>query len=54
MTILHSYCAQTKVDYSKYEPQLLRGVLRIFTDTVDKVLQAAWYCLNNVTKVAHC
>ena len=51
VTILHAYCQNTKADYSDYVPQLFRGILHLFTDEDERVLQASWECLNAVTKV---
>ncbi len=51
--ILHSYCQQTRGDYSEYVPQLFRGLLMLFTDTDPRVLHASWDCLNAVTKVCY-
>ncbi|XP_013411317.1 eIF-2-alpha kinase activator GCN1 [Lingula anatina] len=50
VTILEAFCSKTKADYSEYVPQLLRGVIGLFTNTDEKVLNAAWACLNSVTK----
>lgn len=54
VTILHSYCELTKADYTEYVPQLFRGLLHLFTDTDERVLNAAWDCLNAVIKVCSC
>ena len=51
VTILHSYCAQTNCDYSEYIPRLVNGVVKLFTDKEDRVLHAAWDCLQAITKV---
>ena len=51
VTILHTYCAHTKSDYSDYLPLLFRGILRLFTYTDEHVLSASWMCLNAITKV---
>ena len=51
VTILQSFCQQTKLDYSEYVPQLFRGLLHVFTQTETFVLEAAWSCLQAVTKV---
>ena len=52
VTILHSYCAQTKCDYSEYLPRLqFNGVVKLFTDQEDRMLHAGWDCLQAITKV---
>ncbi|XP_064653044.1 stalled ribosome sensor GCN1-like [Lineus longissimus] len=48
--ILHSFCSQTKVDYSEYIPQLLNGMILLFTHQDQRLLLAGWECLNAVTK----
>ena len=50
VTLLHSFCDQTKVDYSEYVPQLIRALILLFTDTDPGVLAEAWAALNSVTK----
>ncbi|KAI0222671.1 eIF-2-alpha kinase activator GCN1 [Lamellibrachia satsuma] len=50
VTIMHTYCAHTKSDYSDYMPLLFRGILRLFTYTDEHVLNASWMCLNAITK----
>jgi len=49
--ILYTYCEQTRADYSDYVPQLLRGVIHLSIDSDKRVLEAAWDCLNAITKV---
>jgi len=50
VTLLHSFCDQTKVDYSEYVAQLIRALILIFTDTDTSILTQAWNALNAVTK----
>lgn len=50
-TILYTYCEQTRADYSDYVPQLLRGIIHLSIDSDKRVLEAAWDCLNAITKV---
>ncbi len=51
VTILHAFCKQTELDFTEYVPQLLRGLIHLFTRTDDAILLAAWNCLDAVTKV---
>ncbi|GAB6030116.1 hypothetical protein CHUAL_005795 [Chamberlinius hualienensis] len=48
--LLYSYCSQSKADFSQYVPQLLRGLIHLFTDKNGAILQLAWEALNAVTK----
>nr|XP_022338883.1 eIF-2-alpha kinase activator GCN1-like [Crassostrea virginica] len=50
VVILHTFCEKTSADYSDYLPQLFRGLIGLFTNSSEKVLHAAWDCLNAVTK----
>ena len=50
VTLLHCFCAQTKVDYSQYVPQLIRAFILLFTESDAIVLQEAWNGLGAVTK----
>ncbi|GIX96451.1 eIF-2-alpha kinase activator GCN1 [Caerostris darwini] len=50
VALLLSYCCQKKVDISQHVPQLIRGLIRLFTDHEQKVLQLSWEALNAVTK----
>lgn len=51
VALLCSYCCQRKVDISQHVPQLLRGLIRLFTEHNQRVLQLSWEALNAVTKV---
>ena len=51
VVILHSFCERTRADYSDYIPQLLRAVIHMTVDADDRVLVAAWDCLDSITKV---
>ncbi|KAG8189604.1 hypothetical protein JTE90_018960 [Oedothorax gibbosus] len=50
VAILCAYCCQKKVDISQHVPQLLRGLICLFTDKNQRVLQLSWEALNAVTK----
>ncbi|XP_049938173.1 eIF-2-alpha kinase activator GCN1 [Schistocerca serialis cubense] len=50
VTLLCAFCRHTHADYSQYVPQLLRGLIHLFTDSNKEVLQMAWEALNAVTK----
>jgi len=49
-TLLCGFCANTKADYSQYVPQLLRGLIHLFTDEDNEVLTMSWEALSAVTK----
>lgn len=49
--LLCAFCRHTHADYSQYVPQLLRGLIHLFTDSNHDVLQMAWEALSAVTKV---
>ena len=51
VTLLCAFCRHTHADYSQYVPQLLRGLIHLFTDSNRDVLQMAWEALSAVTKV---
>lgn len=50
ITLLHSFCRETKCDYSQYVPQLLRSFILLFTSKDEVILQHAWNALAAVTK----
>ncbi|XP_066998088.2 stalled ribosome sensor GCN1 [Anabrus simplex] len=50
VTLLCAFCRHTHADYSQYVPQLLRGLIHLFTDSNKEVLQMAWEALSAVTK----
>ncbi|XP_021942062.1 eIF-2-alpha kinase activator GCN1, partial [Zootermopsis nevadensis] len=50
VTLLCAFCRHTHADYSQYVPQLLRGLIHLFTDSNPDVLQMAWEALSAVTK----
>ncbi|PSN31349.1 eIF-2-alpha kinase activator GCN1, partial [Blattella germanica] len=50
VTLLCAFCRHTHADYSQYVPQLLRGLIHLFTDSNRDVLQMAWEALSAVTK----
>ncbi|KAK0174572.1 hypothetical protein PV327_010330 [Microctonus hyperodae] len=49
-TLLCAFCRDTRADYSQYVPQLLRGLIHLFTDDDREVLQKSWEALSAVTK----
>ncbi|XP_043511247.1 eIF-2-alpha kinase activator GCN1 [Frieseomelitta varia] len=49
-TLLCAFCRDTRADYSQYVPQLLRGLIHLFTDNDKDVLQMSWEALTAVTK----
>lgn len=51
VAILHTFCEKSSADYSDYLPQLFRGLIALFTRSSERVLYAAWDCLNAITKV---
>ncbi|GFQ96680.1 eIF-2-alpha kinase activator GCN1, partial [Trichonephila clavata] len=50
VALLLAYCCQRKVDISQHVPQLIRGLIRLFTDHDKKILHISWEALNAVTK----
>lgn len=50
-TLLCAFCRDTRADYSQYVPQLLRGLIHLFTDEDRDVLQMSWEALTAVIKV---
>ena len=50
-TLLCVFCKDTRADYSQYVPQLLRGLIHLFTDDDKDVLQMSWEALTAVSKV---
>ncbi|XP_034945471.1 eIF-2-alpha kinase activator GCN1 [Chelonus insularis] len=49
-TLLCAFCRDSRADYSQYVPQLLRGLIHLFTDKDKEVLQQSWEALSAVTK----
>ncbi|XP_063983766.1 stalled ribosome sensor GCN1 [Diachasmimorpha longicaudata] len=49
-TLLCAFCRDSRADYSQYVPQLLRGLIHLFTDDDKEVLQKSWEALSAVTK----
>ncbi|XP_014232646.1 eIF-2-alpha kinase activator GCN1 [Trichogramma pretiosum] len=49
-TLLCAFCRETRADYNHYVPQLLRGLIHLFTDQDKDVLQMSWEALTAVTK----
>uniref|UniRef100_A0A1B6CCQ0 TOG domain-containing protein n=1 Tax=Clastoptera arizonana TaxID=38151 RepID=A0A1B6CCQ0_9HEMI len=50
VTLLCAFCSNTRADYKQYVPQLLRGLIHLFTDTDREVLQMSWEALYAVSK----
>merc|ERR1719266_1207375 len=50
ITLLASFCKDTKCDFSQYVPQLIRTLILLFTSPDQVVLTQAWNALNSVTK----
>ncbi|XP_067121067.1 stalled ribosome sensor GCN1 [Centruroides vittatus] len=50
VALLYTYCYQSKADISVHVPQLLRGLIHLFTDSDQHVLHSSWEALNAVTK----
>lgn len=52
VTLLCAFCSHSRADYSQYVPQLLRGLIHLFTDSDREVLQTSWETLSAVTRVS--
>ena len=50
ITLLASFCRDTKCDFSQYVAQLIRVLILLFTSQDSVVLSQAWNALNAVTK----
>lgn len=53
VALLLAFCSNTRADYSDYVPQLLRGLIHLFTHTDDEIIKTAWLALSAVTKVIY-
>jgi len=54
VVMLRSFCERSRAaaaDITDYTPQLLRAVIHITVDTDQRLLHAAWDCLDSITKV---
>ena len=51
MSLLHTFCQETKADYSQFIPALFRGIINLMNDTDELVVDMSWNALNAVTKV---
>lgn len=51
MSLLHTFCQETKVDYSQFIPALFRGIIHLMNDSDELVVDMSWNALNAVTKV---
>jgi len=49
-TLINAYVSKAKLDYTAYVPNLIRGLIKMFTDEDNRVLHTAWDALNAVTK----
>ncbi|XP_071537961.1 stalled ribosome sensor GCN1 [Panulirus ornatus] len=50
VALLLAFCSNTRADYSDYVPQLLRGLIHLFTHKDQEILKTSWHALNAVTK----
>ncbi|KAI1293700.1 eIF-2-alpha kinase activator GCN1 [Halotydeus destructor] len=48
--LLHAFCCRSKSSLTDYVPQLLRGLIFLFTDDDEHVLSLSWDALNAVTR----
>lgn len=51
MSLLHTFCQETKADYSQFIPALFRGIIYLMNDSDELVVDMSWSALNAVTKV---
>ena len=51
MSLLHTFCQETRVDYSQFIPALFRGIINLMNDSDELVVEMSWNALNAVTKV---
>ncbi|KAM8866194.1 stalled ribosome sensor GCN1 isoform 2-T2 [Synchiropus picturatus] len=50
VTILNSYFARTRLDYSAHTRNLLSGLIRLLNDSNTEVLNQSWDTINSITK----
>ena len=50
VTLLATFCKDTKCDYTQYVPQLMRSLIMLFTSQDQVVLTQSWNALSYVTK----
>lgn len=50
ITLLASFCKDTKCDFSQYVAQLIRTLILLFTSNDNVILTQAWNALSSVTK----
>ncbi|XP_006818140.1 LOW QUALITY PROTEIN: stalled ribosome sensor GCN1-like [Saccoglossus kowalevskii] len=50
VTILNAYCTQSKADLTLFVPSLFTGLIRLFNDEDQQVLEFSWSALNAVVK----
>ncbi|CAL1534334.1 unnamed protein product [Lymnaea stagnalis] len=48
--ILNMFCANTSANVTEYLPHLFRGLIGLFVRTDERLLLAAWNCLDAITK----
>lgn len=48
---MHTFCQETKADYSQFIPALFRGIINLMNDSDELVVEMSWNALNAVTKV---
>ena len=51
MSLLHTFCQETKAYYSQFIPALFRGIIHLMNDSDELVVDMSWNALNAVTKV---
>ena len=51
MSLLHTFCQETKADYSQFIPALFRGIIHLMNDSDELVVDMSWNALSAVTKV---
>lgn len=51
VSLMHTFCQETKADYSQFIPALFRGIINLMNDSDELVVEMSWNALNAVTKV---
>lgn len=51
VSLMHTFCQETKADYSQFIPALFRGMINLMNDSDELVVEMSWNALNAVTKV---
>lgn len=50
VSLMHTFCQETKADYSQFIPALFRGMINLMNDSDELVVEMSWNALNAVTK----